>query len=232
MARLFFIVVFSLTMALGTLSHADIYKYVNENGITIFTNIPSDNDLKNNAKKVISENTPRAGRSIRNADYYNNIIYSKSDKYNLEPSLIKAVITAESNWKPAAVSPKGAIGLMQLMPSTASDMLVNNPYDPEENIEGGAKYLRYLLDIFNGDLTLALAAYNAGPERVKKFRDVPPIPETQQYVKRVLSMYGGKTQYGSASASYASSPETIYKVVYDNGTVLYTNTPQPKPTKF
>ncbi|MBI5674792.1 MAG: lytic transglycosylase domain-containing protein [Nitrospirae bacterium] len=228
MDRILITVMFCLTMAMGTLSHADIYKYVNENGVTIFTNIPDDND----AKKVISEGTSRTARNIRDSNYYNDIIYSKSDKYNLEPSLIKAVITAESNWRPTAVSTKGAIGLMQLMPSTASDMLVNNPYDPEENIEGGAKYLRYLLDIFNGDLTLALAAYNAGPERVRKFGNVPPIPETKQYVKRVLSMYEGKTRYGSASASYASSPETIYKVVYDNGTVLYTNTPQPKPAKF
>lgn len=228
MARILFTVMFCLTMALGTLSHADIYKYVNENGTTIFTNIPDGND----AKKIISENTPRPRQTIRDTDYYNDIIYSKSDKYNLEPSLIKAVITAESNWKPTAVSTKGAIGLMQLMPSTATDMLVNNPYNPEENIEGGAKYLRYLLDRFNGDVTLALAAYNSGPETVRKFGNVPPIPETQQYVKRVLSMYGGKTRYGSASASYANSPETIYKIVYDNGTVLYTNTPQPKPAKF
>ena len=228
MARVLFTVMFFITIVLGTLSHADIYKYVNENGITIFTNLPNDND----AEKIISEETPRPRRNIRNSDYYNDIIYSTSDKYNIEPSLIKAVITAESNWMPTAVSTKGAIGLMQLMPSTATDMLVNNPYDPEENIKGGTKYLRYLLDRFNGDVTLALAAYNAGPETVRKFGDVPPIPETQQYVKRVLSIYGGKTQYGSASASYASSPETIYKVVYDNGTVLYTNTPQPKPAKF
>jgi len=220
MARIIFTVMFFLTIALGSLSHADIYKYVNENGITIFTNLPNDKD----SKKVISEGTPRPRRNIRDSDDYNDIIYSTSDKYNIEPSLIKAVITAESNWQPTAVSTKGAIGLMQLMPSTATDMLVNNPYNPEENIEGGTKYLRYLLDIFNGDLTLALAAYNAGPQTVRKFGDVPPIPETQQYVKRVLAMYGGKMR--------ESSPEIIYKVVYDNGTVLYTNTPQPKPSKF
>jgi len=232
MAKILFTVIFCLTMSLGTSSHADIYKYVNENGITIFTNIPDGSDAKSNAKKVISEGASRPARNIRDSNYYNDIIYSTSDKYNLEPSLIKAVITAESNWKPAAVSSKGAIGLMQLMPSTASDMLVNNPYDPEDNIKGGSKYLRYLLDIFNGDLRLALAAYNAGPETVRRFGGVPPISETQQYVKRVLSLYDGKTQYGSGRASYAENPETIYKVVYDNGTVLYTNTPQPKPAKF
>src|SRR4030065_1134715 len=115
MARILFTVMFFITIVLGTLSHADIYKYVNENGITIFTNLPNDND----AEKIISEETPRPRRNIRNSDYYNDIIYSTSDKYNIEPSLIKAVITAESNWKPTAVSPKGAIGLMQLVPSTA-----------------------------------------------------------------------------------------------------------------
>jgi soluble lytic murein transglycosylase len=232
MARILCTVMFLLTITLGVSSHADIYKYVNENGITIFTNIPNGNDAGNNAKKAMSENAPRTGRTVRNPDYYNDIIYSKSDKYKLEPSLIKAVITAESNWKPTAVSSKGAIGLMQLMPSTASDMLVRNPYDPEENIEGGSRYLRYLLDIFNGDLTLALAAYNAGPETVRRFGNVPPIAETQQYVKRVLSIYGGKTRFESGNASYADNPDTIYKIVYDNGTVLYTNTPQPRPAKF
>jgi len=235
MARIPFIVMFFLTMALGTLSHADIYKYVNENGVTIFTNVPEDNGSKKViSKEIPSPKIPGTRINVRDSDYYNDIIYSKSDKYNIEPSLIKAVITAESNWKPTAVSTKGAIGLMQLMPSTATDMLVNNPYDPEENIEGGTRYLRYLLDRFNGDVTLALAAYNSGPETVRKFGDVPPIAETRQYVKRVLSMYGGKTRYEDTSRT--NSQENIYKVVYDNGTVLYTNTPfaykQLKPEKF
>jgi soluble lytic murein transglycosylase-like protein len=123
---------------------------------------------------------------------YSQIINRTSYKYRIEPYLVSAVIKVESNWDSQAVSRKGAKGLMQLMPSTAKEMNVKNPFDPEENIEGGTRYLRYLLDRFNGDIILALAAYNAGPNRVEKFRDIPPIKETKQYVKKVLSIYNGQ----------------------------------------
>ncbi len=120
---------------------------------------------------------------------YHQIITRKSDKYRIEPSLIRAIIKVESNWDSKAVSRKGAMGLMQLMPSTAKDMKVKNPFDPEENIDGGTRYLRYLLNKFNGDITLAIAAYNAGPTKVMKFRGIPPIKETKQYVKKIFSIY-------------------------------------------
>ena len=124
-------------------------------------------------------------------EYYNNLVYAKSNKYNVEPSLVSAMIKVESNWNYKVVSRSGAIGLMQLMPSTARAMDVKDPLNPEENIEGGIKYLRYLLDRFDGDLTLAIAAYNAGPTKVRKYNGIPPIRETQQYVKRVLTIYNG-----------------------------------------
>ncbi len=129
----------------------------------------------------------------QNPSYYYQIMLGKSRKYNMEPSLINAVIKVESNWNPNAVSRSGAKGLMQLMPITAREMNVKNPFNPEENIEGGIRYLKSLLDRFNGDLSLALAAYNAGPRRIKKYGDIPPIPETQHYVKRVLLIYNGKS---------------------------------------
>ncbi len=129
----------------------------------------------------------QTSKSITSA--YHRIINKKSDKYRIESSLLKAVITVESNWNSNAVSHAGAMGLMQLMPTTAHDLNVTNPFNPEDNIDGGAKYLRYLLDKFNGNLSYALAAYNAGPTRVKRHRGIPPIKETQQYVKRVLSVY-------------------------------------------
>ena len=125
-------------------------------------------------------------------EYYNNLVYIKSNKYNVEASLISAMIKVESNWNIKAVSDKGATGLMQLMPSTAREMAVKNPRNPEENIEGGIRYLRYLLDKFDGDVALALAAYNAGPGRVERYRGIPPITETQLYVEKVLSIYHGK----------------------------------------
>jgi soluble lytic murein transglycosylase-like protein len=127
--------------------------------------------------------------NLKKPKSYRHIIFTKSKEYEIEPSLVYAVIKVESNWDTKALSRSGAKGLMQLMPSTAKEMNVKNPFDPEENIEGGIRYLKYLLDKFNGDITLALAAYNAGPNKVRKFRGVPPIKETKRYVKRVLSFY-------------------------------------------
>jgi len=113
------------------------------------------------------------------------LIKEASHKNKLPPSLIKAVIRVESNFNPEATSPKGAMGMMQLMPDTASDLQVGDPYDSRENIHAGSRYLRMLLDKFNFHLPLALAAYNAGPERVKKHQRVPPIRETQAFVRNV-----------------------------------------------
>jgi c-di-GMP-binding flagellar brake protein YcgR len=132
----------------------------------------------------------RTDRSI--SEYYHRIIFNTAKKYKIDHSLVYAMIKVESNWKIKAVSGKGATGLMQLMPSTAKEMAVKNLHNPEENIEGGIRYLRYLLDKFNGDVVLALAAYNAGPTKVRKYSGIPPIIETQTYVKRVLSIYNGE----------------------------------------
>ncbi len=199
-------------------SFADIYKYIDENGVIHFTNTPENSQYK----KIISESKPQpqSKKNVPNTAHYHQIVHSKSAKYNVEPSLVRAVIKTESNWDAAAVSQKGAMGLMQLMPTTANDMDVRNPFNPEENIEGGTRYLRYLLNKFDGDLTLALAAYNAGPKTVEKFGSIPPIPETQKYVKQVLSIYKNGSKSGRA-------PSIIYKVIYNDGTILYTNTPFP-----
>ena len=192
---------------------ADIYKYEDTNGVIHFTNIPQGQGYK----KIISEHKPHKKRG------YDHIIRRNSEKYNIEPAIIKAVITAESNWNPEAVSHKGAIGLMQLMPSTAKDMQVSNPFDPEDNIEGGTKYLRHLLNRFNGDLDLALAAYNAGPAKVEKSGGIPAIGETNKFVRSVIEIYRGKSH---------KKQEKIYKVVYEDGTILYTNTPPPGQHKL
>jgi soluble lytic murein transglycosylase-like protein len=117
------------------------------------------------------------------------LVQEASRSHNVPPSLVKAVIRVESNFNPSATSPKGAQGLMQLMPGTADDLMVANPYDPRENVSGGVRYLRMLLDRFNNRLHLALAAYNAGPQRVSQRLEVPPIPETQGFVSDVCTQF-------------------------------------------
>jgi hypothetical protein len=117
------------------------------------------------------------------------LIQEASRSHNLPPSLVKAVIRVESNFNPAATSPKGAQGLMQLMPGTAGDLRVADPYDPRQNIWGGVRYLQLLLAQFNNRLPLALAAYNAGPRRVSRRQAVPAIPETQAFVSDVCSQF-------------------------------------------
>ena len=122
----------------------------------------------------------------------NQVVNDASDRYRLDPDLVTSVIKAESAFNTRAVSPKGAQGLMQLMPGTASQLGVPNAFDPQENVEGGTKYLRELLERYNFDLVKALAAYNAGPERVERFGGVPPYYETRVYVARIVKDFNKK----------------------------------------
>ncbi len=126
----------------------------------------------------------------RNRSQFDPLIEAAANKYSLDPALLHAVIRAESAYNPAAVSPKGAVGLMQLMPETAARFGVRDRYNPSENIEAGARYLRQLINMFQSDIRLAVAAYNAGEKNVIKYGNkIPPFQETQAYVTRVLNYY-------------------------------------------
>ena len=130
-----------------------------------------------------------AARSAAAAGEIDNLIRSAAVKYGVDPKLVSAVAEAESSRRPDAVSSAGAVGVMQLMPETAKALGVNNVYDPAQNIDGGAKYLKEMLDDFGGDVRSAVAAYNAGPQGVKAYGGVPPYAETQNYVNKVLDLY-------------------------------------------
>jgi len=168
-------------------SHADIYKYVDKKGTIHLTNVPTNPQVD----YVLVYREKRILFNIKANDVakYDQIINRTAEKYNVDPALVKAVIKTESNFNHRAVSPKGARGLMQLMPSTAYALQVPDSFQPDNNIEGGVKYLRYLMELFRNDLSLALAAYNAGENAVIKHHGIPPYRETQNYVQRVLSQY-------------------------------------------
>lgn len=190
-----FIILFAMLLLTPVESIADIYSFTDENGTLHFTNTPSDPRQKYHLIVRGLGAPPRfarfAARRSRPSDpkIYEEHIQLAASTYNVDPHLIKAVIKAESNFDHQAISHKGAQGLMQLMPGTASDLKVRNPFDPQENIFGGTNYLRQMLSRFGGNTALALAAYNAGPNRVEAERGVPAIPETQEYVRTVLSHY-------------------------------------------
>ncbi len=168
-------------------SYADIYKYEDAEGVIHLTNVPSNPKAK---YVMIMKEKRILFPKIVNIRDYDKIITRAAGKYNLDIALIKAVIKAESNFNHKAVSPAGAKGLMQLMPKTASALNVDDVFHPGDNIEGGARYLSYLLRLYRGNKELALAAYNAGEGAVAKYNySIPPYRETQNYVRRVLSLY-------------------------------------------
>lgn len=179
------------TLSSPQFTGADIYKYEDSEGVLHFTDAPTDRRFKIFVRDLQKDRRLRTtfgmGRMYRNPAEFDPIISRYASEYGVDKSLVKAVIHAESGYNPHAVSNKGAEGLMQLMPATAQDLQVADSFNPSDNIRGGVRYLRFLLDTFKGDTTLALAAYNAGLGKVARYGGVPPYEETRNYVSRVLN---------------------------------------------
>jgi len=168
-----------------------IYGYVDDGGVYHFTNIKPATNKK---YQVVIPDRPISIASLHaksvDTDRYDSLIMQHSYNHGVDPTLVKAVMKAESNFNHLAISNKGAQGLMQLMPDTARHMSVYDPFDPDDNIRGGTRYLRLLDETFQGNLELILAAYNAGPNRVKEHNmNIPPFEETRNFIKRVKQYY-------------------------------------------
>jgi soluble lytic murein transglycosylase-like protein len=182
-----------VTALIAPVASAGVKVEVQPDGRKVFTNDGSP----------ATRRAPSLGRPLPLASVQ-PMVDTYAERYDLDPRLVHAVIRAESGYNPHARSGKGAMGLMQLMPATAEDLRVADPYDPASNIAGGTQYLRALLDRFDGNLEWALAGYNAGPEAVRRFGGVPPFVETRQYLERVLREYRGDPGYQVPAAAVRS----------------------------
>ncbi len=246
-----YILVIAFSLCLASEVNADIYKHIQADGVIFFSNTSSGSsstivikERKVPLKSIGEHNPVHSGEANPKVSYlqkrgdfprsqsfetFHAAVDEKARLHNVDPQLVKAVIRAESNWNPNAISPKGALGLMQLMPSTAALLGVADPFDPAENIDGGVRYLKYMIERFNGNLTLALAAYNAGPKLVEKKGMVPSIPETVAYVKRVMEYYNGsqgielKVDEKELQREISKEFKRIKKVILEDGTLLFTN---------
>ncbi len=177
-----------LVLALPETARAQIYSWTDSSGSVHFTDYPRHEGFSPYQIKPIRPIPWPTGRFI-STRAWDGLISRMAREQSVAPALIKAVIHAESAFNPRAVSRKGAMGLMQLMPQTSRSLGVDDPFNPWQNIDGGTRYLRTMLNLFPGEPQLALAAYNAGVETVKRFQGVPPYPETRTYVRRVMRLY-------------------------------------------
>lgn len=184
---------------------SDMFYYVDREGTMHFTNAPTDSRYRRFRSPASS---PRSFAAPAQHAALNDTIIRHARQHRVDPALVRAVIKAESDFDPTAVSRAGAMGLMQLMPHTALRMDVRDPYNPDENVRGGAQYLRYLLDRFHGNVPLALAAYNAGETRVERYRNLPPIEETRHYVSKVLRFYHAFLSSESEALLHAAGTST------------------------
>jgi hypothetical protein len=208
------------------------YRFEDENGVVHYTNVPTDpryRFVRRDPEPAVAASAspaPGPGPLASGLPAFAQLIRTAAERYGVDTRLVEAVVQVESAGNPTAVSPKGARGLMQLMPERAAQLGVRDPFDPRQNVDGGVRHLRDLLQRFGGDVTLALAAYNAGEMAVRTYGGVPPYPETREYVQRVRALYqGAGLRAREAVALAAPPPQRVYREIAADGTVIFTNLP-------
>lgn len=189
-----------------------IYTYVREDGTKVLTNLGADRGQESESAAALQAEEPSPN--------FLPLIKKYADSYQIDETLVRAIIQVESNFNPRAVSPKNCKGLMQLHPDTARRFGVRDIFDPEENIAGGVRYLHFLMNYFDRNLDHVLAAYNAGEQVVKRFKGIPPYRETQSYVRRVRALF--QPEQGPV---LSRRPQEIYRLVREDGRILFTNLP-------
>jgi len=217
--RLFGLLGLVVGLAWAAEAEADAYRLIDSDGVVHLTDAPTDPRYRG-LPSGSGTTTGWLRMSETSRTQYATDIREIASRHGVDPTLVEAVIRAESAFNPTAVSRTGARGLMQLMPKTAQALGVRDSFNPRENIEGGVRHLRYLLDRYPGNVPLAVAAYNAGEGAVDAYRGIPPYAETQQYVQRVLQGGGG-----AASVGRSSLPRSVYRYTGPNGSVTYSNLP-------
>ena len=219
----------ALCVLTPSLAQAQLYSWKDPSGRLIISDVPRDSAAKVYDRVTYVDTQFGVAKATANpgrASAYDEIITEHAQRHSLEPGFVKAVIQAESAFNPFARSVKGAMGLMQLMPSTAAQYKVANAYDPAENIRAGVAYLKSLLTRFNNDVSLALAAYNAGPGAVEKYgNSVPPYKETRSYVSKIRKNAGVDNPVRASNNLYR-----VVEVVDGRETVHYYNKPRPGAT--
>ena len=248
--RIQFAVIFSaaasvILSATPSIAQEKIQAVVSSNGRTVFTNLAESTPIVDNAPSPVAPVIRKSGDILAEEVPVSlrRLVDTISLNHGVDPALVRAVIKTESNFNRWAVSSKGARGLMQLIPETGSRYGVRDFFDPQQNVEGGVQYLKFLLEKFNGNLDLSLAAYNAGENLVEKLGRIPPIPETTNYVRRVRANYVRKTEPAAATAAKgevgtpASQPplderkeETaaIFRKVDEHGVMHFSNVGPPQ----
>jgi len=233
MKRLILFTILLPLLTLPALRAEKFYSYTNRNGNLVFSNYrPSDGEAETVKEIEIERDRPDLLQFDEgHCNLFDEIIMKQSQESGVDFNLIKALIMVESHFNPRALSPKGAQGLMQLMPATARRFGVTNPYDPEENIQGGVTYLRYLIEMFDGNLELVLSAYNAGENLVKKIGRIPRIKETINYVKAITDIVGSsKTRISEDFVVYTPG-SVFFRYLNEDGVLTLTNIDPPASAK-